>query len=252
MNRDINVESITVPNQDKFILLIQLLKHPFQLFWEGSKLGFNSVGRLIGIIFLFSLVNIMLFGYAAYKLLWQSYSFYNIGILVWLIILGLLFTAYAGYRAYSGVVLDLAKFIYQNASPLFHTICERIIDHASEFYDKHSGIVQNNIVKIDPDGKKIEKIINIQQIITEQYGKVPKNIRNSVSFVLKQLPIVNMLFDLKDVLMLEGKEKATDLLHQKIDRYVEDSIFSRNTTFWILWLLPLNIIVLLFTIIVWK
>lgn len=237
-------------DDDQLTALMRLSGHPLRLLREGGKLGLGSVSRLVAILALFVSVNLILFGYAAYKLLWVAYSHSNAGILFFLIVLGTAFTAYAGYRAYFGVVLDIAKFVYGNSSPLFHSICGQIVDHASEFYSKHSSGVQSGMAKIDPDGKNIAKIIDLQKIMTEKYGKAPRLVRGGVSFVLNRLPIVGMLLELKDVLVADdGKTKATDLLHHKIDRYVEESIFSQNTIRWVFWLLPLNVLAVLLPLI---
>ncbi len=229
-------------NQDveSFSVLMQFSEHPLRLLREGGKRGLGSVGRLLGIMLLFGGINVLLFGYAAYRLLWLAYSHQNVGTFVVSICLGLLCLAYAGYRAYFGVVLDLAKFVYQNASPLFHTICGRIVDHASELMTNRSATAM--------DGKMMGKMVDVKNIMAEKYGKAPRVLQNSVSFILKRIPIAGMLFEMKDVLTPDGKEKATEMLHQRIDRYVEESLFSQNTISWIFWLLPVNVIVLLFLI----
>jgi len=214
---------LTQPNQDNFARLMQLSEHPLRLLREGSKIGLGSVGRLCGILLLFCTVNLLLLGYAIYK--------WNIGAIALVMILGLLCTAYAGKRTYLIVILDLAKLVYKNTSPLFHIICAQIVEHISKFREKQAINIQ------------IEKVINVQKIIEDKLGKVPRIITNSVSFVLKQIPITNMLSDIQNVFVSGDKEQATAFLHEKIDKYVEESIFCKNTITWIFWLLPLNVII---------
>jgi len=215
-------------NNNKLAFLVQLSEHPLQLLRNGGKVGLSGFGRLIGILLLFSIVNLLLLVYAIYK--------QNIIACILVVIIGLLCTVYAGKRAYLGIIFDLTKYIYQNASSLFHVICEQIIDQASKFSGKQSGNV------------RVENIINVQKIIEDKLGKAPRIICKGISLLLKRLPIADMLSDLQNVITSEGKERVAVLLHQKIDKYVEESIFSRNTISWIFWLLPLNVIVLLLLI----
>jgi hypothetical protein len=206
-------------NENKLSTLMQLSGSPLQLLRNGGKVGLSGIGRLAGIILLFGFVNLLLLIIALYK---QNYA---AGGLV--LLLGLFCTIYAGKRAYFGIILDLAKFIYQNASPLFRAICEQIVEQAG---------------KVSGNGR-VEDIINVKKLIEEKLGKAPAIICKGVSLILKRLPIANMLSDMQNVLATESKERAAALLHQKIDKYVEESIFSKNTISWLFWLLPLNVIV---------
>lgn len=217
-------------NENKLDLLMQLSGSPLQLLRNGGKVGISGIGRLIGIIVLFCFVNLLLLIVAIYK--------QNIAAGGLVILLGLFCTVYAYNRAYSGIIFDLAKFVYQSASPLFCAICTQIVEQASKFSGKQSGSV------------RIEDVINVQKLVEEKLGKAPRIICKSISSILKRLPIANMLSGMQNVLASEGKEQAAILLHRKIDKYVEEAIFSRNTISWLFWLLPLNVIVPLLLLIV--
>lgn len=237
------IDLSSVFNNDNMDALIKLSGHPVRLLLEGGKFGLNSAGKMIGTLFLFLIVNFVLVLIAAYKFLWIKYTHDNIPPMLFVVALGVACLCYAFYRSYKNVILDVVQMVYRNASPLFHVICGQIVSHAVEFLNGRTSGVTEQLARLDEDGKKLEQIINVQKIIADKYGKAPKLIRRSIEFVLRRIPVAGILIDMKDVIASDGsnQEKATMLLHQKIDKYVEESIFSQNNLRWVFWLLPLNI-----------
>lgn len=215
-------------------LLWELAGNPLRLLREGGRSGLKNVGRLIAVLLLFGFVNLGLSVYAAYRLFWIDYLHQNIAWFLLILLSATLWSAYAAYRAYCNVLLDVAGIVYRRSSPFIALVCRRLVEHASEFLAAGHG-----------KERHIGKIIHLQQLISEQFGRTPRFIRSALMFVFRRIPVLGMLIDLQDTISGGEKERAIALLHEKVDLYVEESIFSRNTFFWIYWLLPVDILTII-------
>lgn len=239
MAADENLTDITPGenfNAEQWTTLLAVADRPLQLLLHSGKHGVRSVSKFIGVLALFIITNLCLFLFLLYRLFAYGYSHDELAWGIAGVLIGVLFTVYAGYRAYFVVLVDTAKFVYDRSTPLFQGICTRIVGHAFELYN----------AKLDTGGKKLEQIIDYSSLLTEQFGKrCPRTIQRGISFLLARIPVVGMLLELKQVITDGDQERAGMMLHEKIDRYLHESLFEPTNMRFAFWLLPLNIIALI-------
>jgi hypothetical protein len=222
-----------LPEMEQWNTFLRLAEHPVKLFLQGGKYGISSAGKFFGVVVLFSATNFILFLFLLYRLIAYSYTHQELGWVLGITLVGILFLIYAGYRAYFVVIIDIVRFVYCHSTPFFHRICGQIIDHASELYT----------AKIDGNGKKLEQIIHFTTIFSDEFGKCcPRLIQRGILFLLNRIPVVGMLRDLKQTIESNDHDKAETLLFEKVDKYVHELIFEPNNLRFIFWLFPLNIV----------
>jgi hypothetical protein len=219
--------------------IIRLFEHPVKFLLQGGKYGLRSVGKFISVVILFFVTNIILFLFLLYRLFAYGYTHQELGWLICIVIFGILFLLYAGYRAYYVVMIDVFNLMYSNLSPFFHQLCGCIIDHSAELYASNIG---------KRGGKKLEQIICFTSQLSVEFGKrIPRLIQWVFSFILNRIPVIGMLCDMKQTIESGDREKAESQLFGKVDQYIHESIFKPNNLRYIFWLLPLNILFIIVT-----
>lgn len=223
-------------NAEQWTALLEIADRPLRFLWHGGKYGARSAGKFIGVLALFAVTNLGLFAFFLYRLFAYGYSHGDLSWVLAGVLLGILFTAYAVYRAYFVVLVDTSKFVYDRSTPLFRRICTQIVGHARELYDS----------KHDIGGRKLDQVIDFSSLVSEQYGKrCPRLVRNGISFLLTRIPVVGMLFELKQVITDGDREQAGIMLYDKVDRYLHESVFEPNNMRFVFWLLPINVVALI-------
>ena len=237
--KEFEIEYNNLPeNEENNNRLLQLLNHPWRLIKEGGKLGVNGVKRFFTVLFLFAISNTILFFYAIKRLFSTDFEFSKLMFVILVFILGLAVTIYASYRAYQYVIIDTMRVIYENLSSLFHKISELIIDKTEHVF-KSKGKVSDN---------QLQKTLDFGKMVNSRYKKTPKFLRKGIILILSKIPFAGMLIDLKEEITNGNKVEASSKLYNKMDGFISNTIFGNNNTKWVWWLLPLNLLVLLFLI----
>jgi len=234
---EINYDNLS-KDEGKKNKLIELLNHPWRLIKEGGELGVNGVKRFFTVLFLFSLSNTILFFYSISRLFSSDFEFSKLFFVFLVLIVGLAITIYSAYRTYQYVVIDTIRVIYENLSSFFHKISELIID-------KVEGVFKE---KVDISDNQLAKALDFRKIVNSKYQKTPKFLRKGIVLILNKIPFFGMLVDLKEDISYGNKLEASEKLYSKMDGFITNSIFGNNNTKWVLWLLPINIIVLILLI----
>jgi len=206
-----------------------LKKNPLKLLKEGGKFGVNGILKMITIVLLFSVVNIFIFTYFTIK----GYETNGFLKAVLTVIVGFAFTIIAGYKTYRYIIINAFSSVYQHISPFFTKISEVVI-HKSE--DLLTG-------KSNLKNSKNSKAIDISKLLNIHYEKVPKFLKFGMTFIINRIPFVELLSDLKGEFDENNQQVNSDKLNAKMNTFVEEKIFNKNTTQWVYWLLPLNVII---------
>ncbi len=207
---------------------------PLDIIREGRQFGIKGIKRFILILFLFGFSNMILFFYAVSRFLGHLDELNKVVYVLLVAALGLGTTAYALYRAYGFVLIDSIRVIYENVRSYFKRIAEIIIDYAERTLKG----------KVEVTDKELAKALDFSKMIDNSLDKVPWVIRRGILFILRKLPIVGILFDMKEDILAGNKADASTKLYDKIDALISE-LFAQNNTKWVWWLWPLNIIVLL-------
>ncbi|OJJ17553.1 hypothetical protein BKI52_27205 [marine bacterium AO1-C] len=219
--------------------LLELVSSPWQLIKEGGKLGVKGIKRFFGLLFLFGTINGLLLLVAVVKLLLNEINRNNLIGLGLVALVGVVALYYTAYRAYQYVLLDTIRVIYENLAPFFQKVCSIIVDKTEKLFTSKNSL--NN--------STLAKTIDFSKLVYEQFQKTPKFIRGGIVMVLEKIPFTGMLMEFKDDISEGRKEDASQKLFQKMDDFIQNTIFGSNNTQWVWWLLPLNIVVTLVLII---
>lgn len=198
---------------------------------DTGKLGLKAIQSFLLTIFLFGFLNTIALGVSIYTL--HNLSMYGIGIVA-VIIVGILFTVLGYNFTLKSVIISGLKLIYDRLETFFRKLCSLIVDRVT---DTATDVAHLN-------NGHIEKAFNIGDIFYNIYGRnIPRFIQWIIKFVLKRIPFVSILTDMKDVLKSEDKEEASELLFKNVDSYIRNSILESNSMMWLCWVLPINAIV---------
>ena len=208
----------------------KLFKNPIWLLKEGSKHGIKSIKKLFLIAFLFGAVNTILFIFSIYRTLITSFTYEKSLVLLFILCASIGITFYAIFKAYWYVVFDILKIFYNQTKPLLKKASIVLID-------KSEHLLNNSANK-----KELSKSIHIKKNLKNTFQKIPKLLSHSIIYLLLQVPIIEMLLDVRELLTDHNKTKASNELFNKIDQFIIESIFEGNNTLWVWWILPLNII----------
>lgn len=212
---------------------LNLLENPWTILTQGKKFGIKGAKRFFGIMFLFVSANLLILLLALANEFTDKEAFYQAWYLLYMLAIGIGITALAMYKAYTFLIADAFRVIYENSRGLFKTICEKIIAKADVIIKNGSSSKNGNV----------SQAINIAEIINEKYKKSPKLLKRAVVYFLEKIPfrayIIEMHADIKDGF----HKKASSQLFEKCDAFIQDEIFGSNNTYWVLWLLPLNTII---------
>lgn len=228
----------TVENEENISKLFDLLNSPVKLILNGGKLGVTGIKKFFLTLFLFTTANTILFFYAISRLFVVPFEASHIFYVILVFVIGLGVTIYAQYRTYHYVIIDTIRVIYENLTPFFEKISAILIDKAS-------GVFKGSEKTSDT---QLAKKVNIGKLVNSSFKKMPKILRKGITLVLSKVPIIGMLMAIRNDIVNGDSTIASNKLHQQIDGFISNTIFGNNTIKWIWWLLPLNIIFLVFLI----
>ncbi|MCB9245855.1 MAG: hypothetical protein H6606_05440 [Flavobacteriales bacterium] len=218
--------------------LFALLDHPRRLLKEGRKQGVHGVKRFFSVLFLFGITNTLLLFYSIIRLISLPFEFNKLLFVLLILIIGLGFTFISAYRTYQYVVLDTMRVIYGNLSSFFYRISELLIDKAENVFKG----------KADLTDSQITKVLDLGNLLNARFQRMPRFMREGITMILDRIPFVGMLMDLKEDVLNGNKSEASAKLYGKMDHFISNSIFGKNNTRWVWWLLPLNVLILLILI----
>ena len=212
--------------------LIQILHDPKRLFFEAKKVGGKGISRIILLVILFGFINFisLIFGFVK---MFSSNDSLNVFFLGSILVLGISITILAGTKSYNYALTNAFGAIYSKLSPIFRKLCTVIID-------KSEQVLQNTLEAKDG---KLKEIMDIGNLLHSTFHNLPKFAQNKIEKMLNETPIPAMVLELKSDILNGQKEVASQKLHHQIDSYLTETFFANNSTKWVYWLLPLNILV---------
>jgi len=218
--------------------LVSLLEHPWKLISQGRQFGLTTVKKFLPLMALFVFTNLILWISAIYFMLVTEFTISKLLFIILILLIGIGFTVYAGYRAYKMMILDALRVIYQNSETLFRKISSQIINKADELIKG----------RFEVNEQQLKQALDIGQLLQTYYQKAPRLLQKVFQRLLNKIPFAEMVQGLKTDLIQGNKEKASETLYVQIDQFVMTSIFGNNTFKWIYGVLALNIILQLLCI----
>lgn len=188
------------------------------LLLAGGKSGLKGVTRLILNVFLFGLSNLVLVVYGILKASAPNSSTW----ILLMVVLGIVFTLYVGYRSYRYVVIYGISGVYSGLGEPMNTLCARLVD---QYANRTQG-----------------KGLQTQELVNNVFGALPGFLRKVLSFLLGRLPLKEILQSINADISSGNHTEAQRKLHLELDTRIQ-GFFTENNTKWVLWLLPLNIVI---------
>lgn len=225
-------------NKSNKLRLLEMIGSPWELIKKGGKLGIKAAGRFFLLMFLFGAVNGGLIVIALIKLFLNEINRNNIIGVVLVVLVAVGAIAYAAYRAYRNILIDTIRVVYESLTPYLLKMCSIIIDKTEKLFRGNKKPTRTLLIKT----------IDFSKLVYDQLQKIPRFIRRIIVFILEQIPIAEILIGLQSDIQDGRKEDASQRLFEQMDGFIQDTVFG-NSGQWVLWLLPLNVIVSLILII---
>lgn len=229
-----NYTGITERQSKKIDQLLNLAKSPMAMIKNAGKFGIKGGKRFLGITILFSIVNFILIVAAIITWVSAGYEMGRLWHLLIAILLGIGFTVFAGFKAYRYAISQVLYAIYLQLSPFFRKLCGKLVDKTKKKLGG-GGSIDKEDVAID---------MNAESLLEDDSKKASSYVKRGLNFILKRIPIVGMLIEIKDEIKLGSRDEATDALYHRLNNYVEEEIFGGLHTKWTYILLPLNIVIM--------
>lgn len=200
----------------------------------STKLGTRLILSVLLVIFLFGISNIALFIYSLFHFSETSNLLTRITASGGILVLGILFTIFAGYYTYKYLIIYGLSLVYPHLNPFFVKVCLFVVKRFNS---------AGNMANIKH--MKVNKVLDTSDILNETYEKkTPWIIRKCVSFVIGMIPFVSILnqLNIKEVLRSGDTEEAARVLHTEVDKYIRTEIFGSNTIKWLFVAFAVNMV----------
>lgn len=202
-----------------------------QLGKDAAKQTAKSAGLFVGVLFIFSLINIF---FLLYSFMGTDKAKVLYGIVTLLI--GITVITFSVTTVYRYIVIDAVRVVYGYLTPFFKTICVKTINMA---IDKGNKLTK----------KDIEQKLNVGSLMIEIYGKkAPKYVQKGLLFILGKIPFNTFLVNMQQELS-EKKDtrRLSEILYKQLNDYMT-LFFNENSMKWVFWLVLLNLLAQIVTV----
>lgn len=198
---------------------------------EAGKYSISATAKVVGTLFLFSVVNVFLLVFGFYYFFKEDYSANRLYLLLLMIVIAVASTIFACMKMYNFVIVDAARVYFGKIDDFKLKIAGKIVD-------KLENGMNNNDINKTP----VNKIINVADVVTDLYGKVPKSIVKIFNFIVGKIPLMDFSTEIKDHIASGNKEAATQHFVTKTNEFFKENIFDQNNTRIVYWTLLINVI----------
>lgn len=164
----------------------------------------------------------------------------NIGILVLVIIVAIGFTLIACYLTYRYITLLIIKKVYDLTLEQRTRISADIIRRTSHIFDGQAELPQT----------QLRQAVNWSITVHRYYQSIPVFFQSGITQYFNRIPITRFIIDLKEDILADNHQLATEKLRNSIDNFFEKNIIGSPTNLWT-WLLWLVNILTLYSLINW-
>jgi len=222
----------TFEMDEKSLKIIDKLDSPIAILKNAGSLGVKGASVFFTTLVAAIFINVVFLIWALIVAISDSFSTGLVSLII-VFVAGVLFTLFLGQKAYAYVFINVLNALYNGLSPLVKKLCGAIIDKTAEELHKRkaTSLLATNSV-------------NIYGIFNEKLNMLPRYARKSVWFVIKRVPFIKFLdHEITEIILGGKKQEATNMLYNKTNDFINNTVFGTNslTTVWLL--LVLNIAV---------
>ena len=228
---------ITFEMDERSQKIVNSLDKPFALLKNAGTFGVKGAS-----VFFTTLVAAILFNviFLIWALIASAANSFNTGLLsLGLVLLaGILFSIFLVQKAYAYVFINVLNAIYNSITSLVKKLCASIIDKTAEELHKHkatSSLATNSV--------------NIYAIFNDKLQMLSPYARKGIWFIIKRVPFIKFLdHEITGVVLRGDKQEATEMLYNKTNNFINNTVFGTNSLTRVWLLLVLNIAVQLLLI----
>jgi hypothetical protein len=213
--------------------LLDLMNNPLQLLRQGGTFGIQGAKKFLPVLLLFIVANLLVCIYMLVQLLSGTFISEKLLFAVLVVFVGIIFTAFAGYKVYRFMIIDALRVIYQHSEGFFRKICNIAVDKADD-------VMQG---KLDFSNPNVQQAINLTGLMHQYYRKMPKLLQRRFVRLLERIPMARMMQPIGADIINGNKPRASALLYDNVNAFIMDSVFAANNFKWVYGLLLLNMLI---------
>lgn len=186
--------------------LAAMMSHPLKLLRQGGRFGLNVVKKAIPTLVLFAFVNLAAIVVAAVFLVGAFKQ--NLPEFTGVLLVAVTGMAVVLYIVYQFVTAELSLAVYKLSTGYLH---------------KFSDMVVMKVKQSTPTAA-VEKIVNVNQMVSEAYSMVPVRLRKLVRFFMGQIPVVGIIAASRANIQSEEGQKASEKLYQALNTSILNAL----------------------------
>lgn len=218
-NKENSEGSLELSNELK---RLQRSSNPLKIFKEMSVLGIGSGVKSVKNILFFTIVNLIFFLVGVYLLFSHTFAYKKLFFLLLMIGIGVLFVFIAIRKVFDLLKMEYASYLFNQFQPQIQKVFESIFQKA-----------ENTTEKIISKGQ-------LQDTFQRFLPKIPKAFQKHLLFVLSFTPMVGFVADIVATPTLTSPQKQSDVLYEKVQHYMQESVEDERRGYWVLWALLIN------------
>ena len=218
-NKENSEGSLELSNELK---RLQRSSNPLKIFKEMSVLGIGSGVKSVKNILFFTIVNLIFFLVGVYLLFSHTFAYKKLFFLLLMIGIGVLFVFIAIRKVFDLLKMEYASYLFNQFQPQIQKVFESIFEKTE-----------------NTTGKIVSKK-QINTIFLRFLPKIPKAFQKPLLFLLSFTPMVGFVADILATPTLNSHQKQSDVLYEKVQRYMQESVEEERRGYWIPWTMLIN------------
>lgn len=218
-NKENSEGSLELSNELK---RLQRNSNRLKIFKEMSVLGIGSGVKSVKNILFFTIVNLIFFLVGVYLLFSHTFTYKKLFFLLLMIGIGVLFVLIAIRKVFDLLKMEYASYLFNQFQPQIHKVFEGVFQKA-----------ENTTEKIVSKGQ-------LQDTFRRFLPKIPKAFQKPLLFVLSFTPMVGFVADIVATPTLTSPQRQSDVLYEKVQHYMQESVEDERRGYWVLWVLLIN------------
>lgn len=223
--KDVAVDFTSKYNSTKKVLL------------ETGKIGAKGGARYIQVMAVTVLLNLVLFFTSIALGVRYGFEWSDIKYVFLVLALAIVFVIFTSIKTYQYIIIKALEEFYPDAKPLVFKLFHLTVVKTEQTIRERDSI----------SNEQLKSAISFGFVINEYYQGLPRLIKKGLIFLMNRIPVYPMLLELREDIKDQRTEQASIKLFVEADKYIQN-YFGENTTKWLYWLIPLNVVVILTTV----
>lgn len=205
---------------------------PLKLLSNSGKAGLRAVKNFALILALMVVSNFVFIALSLYKYFAGDAPVGAIGWVFICVLIGVACTAFAAYRGYQFLIIEVMHQLYKSMRGIFEKLSLDLVDKTASLMQKKEEVGQ----------EEFNKEISITALVKEKYSKTPRLFRRGLLLLLNRVPLFPFIQEIHGEILAERKDTAAKKLHNSLDVFIEEQVFGTNSNQWMLIIYLINVL----------